>query len=350
MSRHFHRLLALLLAVSLTASLLIGCLPNLLDMKTPEPAPDNSAQNRQGSFIPTSLPVLNSAQAHQRVLWVLDHTERYVVPFVLSVPKVEGVAREAVNRLVDSPLNRQSMGRLGLKLPLPQGTTIRGLTIRDGLAKLDLSNEFLRYNVAKEKLIVDAVVLTLTELSNVDRVQLMVGGKVLQNLPGGRAGGQPIKRSDIVVNPENPAAAANASRVTLYFSSMSPENYVYFVPVTRSIQKPDNQLAAVVNELIAGPTAESGLMRDVPAKAKLLSVRINALKVAEVDFTKEIYDYGKGQIAETALLGSLILTLTEQAGVEGVRLTVEGKAPKFPGGTDVSRPILRPVFVNPFIL
>jgi len=350
MNRKLVRLLALGVLVALSASLLVGCLPWPFK-KSSTTSPTPGVVNRLGSFIPTSLPVMNAAQAHQRTIWLWDHTEKYVVPFVLSVPKVEGVAREAVNRIVDSAVNRQSIGSTGLKLPLPQGTTVRGLTIRDGLAKVDFSDEFLRYTPAKEKLVVDAVVLTLTEFPNVSQVQIMVGGKSIPKLPGGTAVDKPIRRADIQINPEVAASTVSeGTPVTLYFSAVSSENYVYFVPVTRRIAATDNVLAAVVNELITGPKAESGLFSDVPATAKMKSARLNAMKIAELDLTAEVYNFGKGVVAETAMLGSIILSLTEQTGVNGVKITVDGKVPNMPEGTDVSKPILRPMFVNPFIL
>lgn len=349
-NRRTVRFLALVLLIAFSASGLVGCLPWPFS-KSSKTAPTPGVQDRLGSFIPTSLPVLNAAQSHQRTLWLWDHTEKYVVPFVLSVPKVDGVAREAINRLISSTVNRQSVGSTGLKLPLPEGTTVRGLTIRDGLAKVDFSQEFLRYTTTKEKLVVDSVVLTLTEFPNVDQVQIMVGGKTIPKLPGGTDISKPIRRPDIKINPESETSASSqGTPVTLYFTAASPENYVYFVPVTRRIAATDNMLVAVVNELIAGPVEGSGLLRDVPATAKVKSARLSTMRIAELDFTNEIYGFGKGAIAETAMLGSIILTLTEQKDVTGVKLTVEGKTPSMPEGTDVSKPVLRPMFVNPFIL
>ena len=349
-NRKLVRLLALVVLIAMSSSMLVGCLPWPFN-KSSKTAPKPEVQNRLGSFIPTSLPVMSAAQAHQRTLWLWDHTEKYVVPFVLSVPKVDGVAREAINRIIDSSVNRQSIGSTGLKLPLPQGTTVRGLTIKDGLAKVDFSDEFLRYSTGKEKLVIDAVVLTLTEFPNVDQVQIMVGGKIIPKLPGGTAIDKPIRRSDIKINPEaSVGASSQGTPITLYFSTVSTENYVYFVPVTRRIATTDNVLVAAINELITGPAEGSGLLRDVPATAKVKSARLSALKIAELDLTADIYNFGKGAIAETAMLGSIILTLTEQQGVSGVKITVDGKTPKMPEGTDVSKPVLRPMFVNPFIL
>jgi len=349
MSTRRHIRLAMVMVLLFSAVVFYGCMPEWL--RTTVAPPDNNDPPRRGVFVPPALPVVQYTEVRQRVLWVLDHTGTYVVPFVLTVPRVEGMAREAVNRLVASPENARFMGQSGLKLPLPEGTTVRGLTIRDGLATVDLSEQFLQYNVAKEKLVVDSLVLTLTEFDNIERVQLHVGGRILARLPGGTAVREPLKRRDRLVNEENNKARSPTTvPVTLYFSSVSPDEYVYFVPVTRHIPKTNDMLLATVNELIRGPLAGTSLLRDMPSAAVVRSLRLNALGVAEVDFSREIYDYGQGIVAETALIGSLVLTLTEHEGVKGVRITVEGQVPRFRAGTDARRPVMRPVFVNPFIL
>lgn len=341
--------LGLVLVMLLAASVLLGCIPAWLRPTTTPP--DSVEPPRRGVFVPRALPVLQQGEVRQRVLWVLDHTGKYVVPFVVMVPRMEGMARDAVSRLVDSPANAELMGESGLKLPLPAGTAVRGLTIRDGLATLDLNEAFLQYNVVSERLIVDALVLTLTEFDNVERVQLHVGGKRLARLPGGISVWQPLTRQGSLVNEENAAARSAATMpVTLYFSSASQDEYIYFVPVTRHIPKTGDLLLATVNELIRGPLAGTSLLRDVPAATKVRSLRVNAMGVAEIDFTRDIYDHVRGATAETALMGSLVLSLTEHEGVKGVRITVEGQAPRFRAGTDVTRPVLRPIFVNPFVL
>ena len=60
--------------------------------------------------------------------------------------------------------------------------------------------------------------------------------------------------------------------------------------------------------------------------------------------------YGGGTAAENAMLGSLVLSLTDIPGVKGVKITINGQTPMLPEGTDVSQPVTRPIFVNPFIL
>lgn len=336
------------MAVILLALLLTACWPldALLPVRKPEVAP-----LRQGTFAPAALPVLAPGESHQRVLWLLDHTERYIVPFVLSVPRDLGMARAAVTRLIDSPANQQSLLGTGLKLPLPSMTTVRGLTIRNGVARVDFSEEFLGFSEARERLVVDAVVLTLTEFPNVESVHFMVGGKDLAVLPFGTDVSRPVRRSDRAINPEPLGTATGpTATVLLYFTSVSPENFIYFVPVTRTIPASANLPAAAIQELAAGPREGSGLWHDLPRGASLRNIRLSSLGIMEIDFTREIYSHGASIAAETALLGAVVHTMSELPGVEAVRITVEGRAPRFPAGSDLSLPIIRPAFVNPFAL
>lgn len=336
------------MAVVLLASLLTACWPldALLPVRQPEVVP-----LRQGTFAPAALPVLAPGESHQRVLWLLDHTERYIVPFVLSVPRDLGMARAAVLRLVDSPANQQSLLGTGLRLPLPSMTTVRGLTIRNGVARVDFSEEFLGYDEARERFIVDAVVLTLTEFPNVESVHFMVAGKDIAVLPFGTDVSRPLRRSDRAINKEPVGTTTGATEeLLLYFTSVSPENYIYFVPVTRTIQANENMAAAAIAELIAGPREGSGLWHDLPRGASLRNIRLSTLGIMEIDFTREIYHHGASIAAETALLGAVVHTMSGLPGVEAVRITVEGRAPRFPAGSDVSQPIIKPAFINPFAL
>jgi spore germination protein GerM len=108
---------------------------------------------------------------------------------------------------------------------------------------------------------------------------------------------------------------------------------------------------AALLELAMGPSAEQPTLHaTVPVATRVLTVIVGSDHVAEVNLSKEVLAYGGGNTAEQAVLGSLLLTTTELSGVQGVRLLVEGQVPSLPEGTDVTKPIMRPQIVNPFIL
>ncbi|NLY53317.1 MAG: hypothetical protein GX060_01615 [Firmicutes bacterium] len=321
------------------------------DQPPVEPITPN--EQRHGSFMPTVIPV-SGEDAGLRTVYLLDHSSRYLVPYVLSVRKTEGIAREVLKHLVANPDNEAALHGTEFLPPLPTATTILGMTIRDQLAIVDFSSDFLAFRDANhERLAIDAVVYTLTEFDTVDRVELRVEGHPLTTLPSGLPLPSPCSRADRPLNFEvSPAVTdlATGTKVRLYFSAVGPAGgLIYFVPVTRQIPVQNDHLAAAILELIQGPLPASGLYADIPANTELRSVKLIG-DVAHVDFSASLTDYGGGTAAENAMLGALVLTLTDIPGVNRVKITINGQTPILPEGTDVSQPVLRPLFVNPFIL
>ncbi len=317
------------------------------------PGDNDYVAGRSGSFIPASIPATGDS-LRLRTVYLLDHQGRYLVPYVLSISKVEGIAKETLHRLVQSGENTQGLAGTDLQLPLPAGTTVLGLTIRDSLAIVDFSPEFLSFrDAAHERLAIDAVLYTMTEFQNVDQVEIRVSGRPLEQLPSGITLSLPITRAVRDLNLEiSPSVAdpANGTKVKLYFSAAGPSGeFIYFVPVTRVIPNTTDSVAAAVLELVRGPLQGSGLYADLPTNAELRSAQLIG-DSACIDFSPGLLSYGGGATAEQAMLGALVLTLTEVPGVSSVKITVNGQAPNMPEGTDVSLPVMRPIFVNPFML
>lgn len=306
-----------------------------------------------GSFMPLVIPTAGESM-RLRTVYLLDHANRYLVPYVLGINKTEGIAREVLQRLVDSPENATALVGTEFNLPFPAETTVLGMTIRDQVAIIDLSSEFLNFKDAThERLAIDALLYTLTEFENVNQVELRVAGKTVTALPSGLSLPNPFSRVDRPLNLEISPGIADLSvgtKVKLYFSSVGPAGgLIYFVPVTRQIPPQNDPLAAVVLELIHGPALGSGLHADIPVSAQLRSIKLEG-GVVYVDFSSDLIGYGGGTAAENAMLGALILSLTDIPGVSGVKITINGQTPALPEGTDVSQPVTRPMFVNPFIL
>ena len=106
-----------------------------------------------------------------------------IVPYVMSIPWEEGIARAAVNNLIDSDEVRVRISDSGLNPVLPKGTEILGLTIRDGLAKIDFNSNFINFSSKKEEEnAMSAVIYTLTEFPTVDMVQFMIEGENIETL------------------------------------------------------------------------------------------------------------------------------------------------------------------------
>ncbi|HHW03251.1 MAG TPA: GerMN domain-containing protein [Thermoanaerobacterales bacterium] len=298
--------------------------------------------------LPPSTDETEQVQANMRktVFYFVNEND-LLVPVTKDIPWVEGIGKAALECLVDSPELKAELAEKGLKPSLPEGTKILGMTIRDGLAKVDFSKEFLNSaDKVAEQNAINAVVYTLTEFPAVEKVQILVNGKPLKKCPKGTVLKDVLYREKINLEPAG-AATGDSVPVTLYFKSSSKNgSFTYFVPVTRMVKKSDNMIKTAVEELVKGPAGNMGLVSVLPEDTKVLDVNQKESEVV-VNFSKEIEGYGGGLDVEQALVNSVVLTVSQFPGVEKVSLQVEGKAGVLPEGTVLENPILKPLYVNP---
>ncbi len=138
---------------------------------SPEPSPEVSEE----PSAQVSVPVSPTAQTMDIAVFYLKDKDdnMYLVREVHTVPKSEGVAMAALNELISgTPLTE------GAIKVLPVDTKILGISIKDGLATVDFSEEVLSANVGSsgEALGITSIVNTLTEFSTIQKVQFTVEG------------------------------------------------------------------------------------------------------------------------------------------------------------------------------
>ncbi|MDQ7793369.1 MAG: GerMN domain-containing protein [bacterium] len=124
------------------------------------------------------------------------------------------------------------------------------------------------------------------------------------------------------LRPPAPSPGARAT-VALYFADTMAQ---FTVPEDREIDLQGKSLALrVVEELTAGPRGH-GLHPTIPRGTRVRGVDV-VQGVARVDFSREFVDnHPGGSAGEAMTLRSLIFTLTDLEGVEGITILVEGKA------------------------
>lgn len=95
-----------------------------------------------------------------------------------AVPLAEDTAAAALHALLQGPTEAEKATWPQISTAIPQGTKLLGLTVSDGIAKVDLSSEFesgggsfsMTARLAQ-------VVYTLDELPAIDAVELYIEGK-----------------------------------------------------------------------------------------------------------------------------------------------------------------------------
>jgi hypothetical protein len=121
-----------------------------------------------------------------------------IVPVLRTVARSPATARAAMTQLLAGPDDRESGADPRIRTLIPAGTRLLGISIADGVARVDLSSEFgsgggtfsARARVAQ-------VVYTLTQFSSVDAVTFMLDGERVTELPPeGVLVDEPVGRAD----------------------------------------------------------------------------------------------------------------------------------------------------------
>ncbi|HAQ06750.1 MAG TPA: sporulation protein [Bacillus bacterium] len=282
----------------------------------------------------------------QTELYLIDKNG-YVVAQSMDLPRTESVAKQALEYLVaNGPI--QDMLPNGFRAVLPADTQL-SVNIEDGTATVDFSKEFANYQKEDEKKILEAVTWTLTQFDTVNDVKLQLNGAPLEEMPvNGTPIGDELSRTD-GINLDNSEVVdiTNTKAVTVYYVG-GEEGAYYYVPVTRRVSNEfKDNIAAVVNELVQGPAYASNLLSEFQQDVKLLDEpKLEGGKVT-LNFNESIYGSFEEKMVSEHVLNSLVLSLTEQAGIESVALTVKGEADVLTEkGEKLSEPVTRPEKVN----
>jgi len=130
-----------------------------------------------------------------------DDMAMYLVPQTLIVEASaitnqaapqEDLAKIAIEQMLKGPQENSGSYRT-----IWQGTKLLNLKLQDGIAYVDFSKEVLGYGggTAAERMLVDSLTYSLTNIEGINAVQLLVEGKTLEFLPEGTDVSQPISPS-----------------------------------------------------------------------------------------------------------------------------------------------------------
>lgn len=279
-------------------------------------------------------------------LYLIDK-DGYVVPQTLPLPKTESVARQALEYLVqDGPVTNMLPNGFRAVLPPDTGMTV---DIVDGTAIVDFTKEFQNYNPEDELKILQSIVWTLTQFDTIDKVKLKLNGHELNEMPVNktpisdtlsRTNGINFDTSDVI-------DITNTKAVTVYYIGGDEENY-YYVPVTKRISNDvENNIEGIVAELVNGPNYHSNLLTDFLPDVQLVESPIIENGTVTLNFNEYIYGSFEEKIISEHLLNTLVLSLTEQEGIEKVSILVNGKAELAKeNGQKIVEPVSRPEIVN----
>lgn len=118
-----------------------------------------------------------SAASKTIALYFADLTGKYLIKEERVLPKTVSLARETVTQWLKGPAAGKGTNLLA---PVSTATTLLDIAIKDNVATVDLSKEFLQSNSkVSPEVALYGLVNTLTQFSTIKQVQIRIEGKPL---------------------------------------------------------------------------------------------------------------------------------------------------------------------------
>jgi germination protein M len=279
-------------------------------------------------------------------LYLIDK-DGYVVPQTIALPETPGVAKQALEFLVENGPVSEMLPN-GFRAVLPADTQV-DVDVKGGVATVDFSKEFKGYQPEDEMKVLQAVTWTLTQFDSIQKVKFQMNGHEMNEMP---VNGTPIsdemsRNMGINMDTSEVVDITDTMPVTVYYLGGDESNY-YYVPVTKRVNKNmKDPVVAIVDELVKGPTYTSTLVSEFLPGVKLLDEPKFENGKVTLNFNEAIYGSFEEKMITQQLLTSLVLSLTEQQGIESVAVMVNGDSELVnENGETLSEPVTRPEKVN----
>ena len=250
------------------------------------------------------------------VLYLPDSRCRYLVR---QTQTVEAVDAESKPRYVVEQL----LSNAAINACIPEGTRLLDISVESGLCTVNLSSEFVQnmaYNFTMERLAVYSIVNTLTELPQIQTVDLWVAGAPLSRLNFMDLSASLYKKESLLAPKGDDVMDA-----TLYVSCDG--SLLNAIPQHLTPVENEDPLVTLMEALIAFD-GEDGALRCIPEGTKLLSLRLEG-DACIVDLTGEFLDGCKTPTQEQLAVHSIIATLCARKNVASVEILVEGLEPTY---------------------
>lgn len=283
----------------------------------------SKSSNDEPSDVPVSVDNTSDSDNMRNTLLYFQDDSGYLIPVMHKIDWEEGIAKAALRCLVEKEDNLK-FDDLGLRHIIPSNTTINGMSINDGLAKVNFSRNILNVsNALEEANMVQGIVLTLCDFPAINQVQLMIDGETLETLKYGTDVSKPLNKTDLNIEIGTDSSGAG-SKVKVYFCSTSNSGRDYLVPVTRITSNSSTTLENSLKELLKGPKDDVNLSLNIPEGTEILNVQVNN-NTAIIEFTKEFASLSETPEDEKLVLKSIILTVKEFPEIESIQIKVNGK-------------------------
>ena len=250
------------------------------------------------------------------ILAYYEDENGFVVPVNTQIPWEEGIAKATLRSMVIGSETEKRIAQSNLHGVLPEGTEIRGMSIKDGLCRVDFSKNILNTSTyEQEENMISAITYTLTEFPTINKVELLVEGQALDSLSKGYAINTAFERENI-----NLYGSTDGVNYTVYYKAPDTEVAGHYVPITFSANKVNNPAVTVVEKLFNGPPSDTELKNNIPVGVNLRGVEVKGDK-AVVNLGVEAVNLSEEEFTD---MDAIVVLCLEQFDIADVEYNIEG--------------------------
>lgn len=258
-------------------------------------------------------------------IYLLDSND-YVARTKIDSCKCEGVdkARDLINGLIIDGTKSNIIPN-GFKSIIPAGTSIKDISLDNGVLTIDFSKELLEITKEYEEKMIESIVYTLTSIEGIDKVIIKVEGEILDKLPiSGKTLPTYLDKDYGINKIYDITTMKDIDSYTLYYVNTYNDNS-YYVPVTKYINNDSqDKIKVIIEELYSAPIYETTLMSFLNSNTKLLDYKLEDGKLT-LNFSEDILsDVTTNNILEEVIY-TISLTMNDNYGVEEVVFLVENE-------------------------
>jgi len=238
---------------------------------------------------------------------------------VLDNTDIELKAKELLNILIkdSSEENKIPSGFRGI---IPSNTEILSLEYKDNLIKVNFNKYLLDVKKEYEEKVIEAIVYTLTSISEVKKVIIYVEGDILSKLPQTKINLPSTLDRSYGINKEyNIKNYKDITKVTIYYLNNYNENY-YYVPVTKYLNDDRDKLEIIVEEL----SNSNKLLSYLNSNTVLLDKKLENNKLY-LTFNEYIFDNQDERIILDEVKNSISLTAIDNYDIDEVIFQYDNK-------------------------
>lgn len=218
-------------------------------------------------------------------------------------------------------INKSDRLPVGLQGVIPANTKLNGVLIDNGVVTLDFSSDLLKGLESIEERMIEGIVYSITNLSEITGVTIKVDNVVLTKLPQTKKEIPEIITRDFGINKVYEIDNRNGiQKVTLYYiDNINDSNY--YVPVTKYINDDREKVSIIIENLSSNYIYDSNLMSYLREDTELINYQIED-ELMLLNFNNNLFNSEK-LLEEVSY--TLAYSIFETYDVNTVLLEVDGK-------------------------